>query len=363
MTIQGNEFSKNQELLFHLAKVLIPLSEKVAFKVPSLSQHLFIPPPPTEGGAIRHSVRSLKSSNQADEEIKDWIDAIKKIAQESSSDAPKSGKADAPTPPQTERAKEPPAQPLAKNGNQSKVLVDQVRIAMQVLSSIPATENNKGFRDFIKKLKPMLDSIIEAVGKGESTSENGSSSFAKTPFPATPLKAPAVHKKEIPLPFPREKETAKERKEAFKASVSSTSSLSTQKKVAQSESDSPHLNPEAKKSSFRSNKKEEAAPLAEDRHPSPPEVMRRKREASQPESPSSKPEPKENPPLDLLKRRGAAAESEPDSRPNLLRTDRPPSSLPYTPQQLAPPSPKPKKKRKTFWFRDEEEEEEREEKR
>lgn len=349
MIIEPNEFFlRNQALLFQLAQILIPLSEQVARKVPTLSQHLFVPPSLKEENSLRHSTRTLKVLGQIEGDVRKLIDSIESEPLDRASKETIKN----PSQNQSRETKKDQTPPQAKNLDQNRILIDQVRVAMQTLYSIPATESSKGFRDFLKKLKPTLDSLIDLVGRSEMTAASDNETFSSDKkvkdFPS--LK-PSQTKKNFLFPHAGERES--EKSEKIRSSVSVQVQPARAQKPTRSESLSSHSAPKKTSPVYQKEKGNEKPQLASEHH----DGRLKTKELSEK---STFPSAQKQLTIHGLRKKESAVESEQESRPG-PRLDRPtPTSIPF-PTQLVPATRHPKRKRKTFWFRDEEGEEDEEE--
>lgn len=340
MNIEQSEFLRNQMLLLQLAQLLIPLSEQVVQKVPTLSRHLFVPPLATEENSLRNSSLTLKVLSKIEGDVRKFIDSIgSKTSICSNDEAP-----EALVRPKEGKNKQPALD--SKTSDENRILIDKVLVAIQALTSIPVLEHNKGFRDILKKLKPTLDSLIETVGKSEMPSSSGNRAFRsqKRANALLPSKPPQTNKNiQFPHKEIRESETGQKAKPHTTIQVLPSKSG----KTANSESNFDLFS--FVKSTLDTQKKrgKNSSARAEEKQ-YPPIKLKEFLEKSTPVSPR-KIAPR------TATNKEATVEAEPQSRPNQRLDKTTLTSFPFPPQPF--PATKPlKKKRKTFWFREEEEE-------
>lgn len=166
MGLSHLEWNRAQDLLLKLVQVLTPLTEQSLPTAYILNQRFFAPPRPSEELNIRHPVTLLSSLHK---EVEKMIGEIpvgeKKEGSVEAKSEPKEGS------------------PLAK---QAKRLIDQVQEAIGKLchSSNIKDPKEEPLREALKRLKPNLEKIIEAVNhEGMHSSDDGLPSPFRYPVP------------------------------------------------------------------------------------------------------------------------------------------------------------------------------------
>lgn len=143
MEISRSEWLKAQGLLVQLVRVLTPLTQQEEGLLSLFPQKLSL-----EEKSFSHSVRLLSTLQTAKKEMEQWVQEEIPVASSE------------------------PNRSLPVRG-QAQRLIDQVRTAIQNLSSFANLEHPKvaPFRDAIKKLKPLIDELIESVSRGDAAEE------------------------------------------------------------------------------------------------------------------------------------------------------------------------------------------------
>ena len=249
MDIQLNEGSGMRELLDRLLQALTPLAQGTygteEKKISSFSQRLFIPPPSSLNipQPFRHAVRILDTLQK---QMGKWIERFPSDEEGESSSVQKSSprapleevpledKAASskqnetpskPTTPLFSTPREVPQSPISKPPRESsstpmqkpvqvqaKALIVQVRQAIEQLSIPSHLSDSKQVtttRELVKKLKPLIDDLIEVVGKTEKQVMNSNTHSFQEKTPLSIRQQPAPNK-EIPLPFQQPKRTSVE---------------------------------------------------------------------------------------------------------------------------------------------------------
>jgi hypothetical protein len=195
MDIQPTEWSRAQELLVRLVQVLTPIVQQGSGEgISSFSRSLFVPPEPL--ATFPFSVRLLKVLTQAQSQMSQWIEEAK----EESAPQQKSPLVPAPSP-----KREVPFAPIFSQKpaqGRAKELIIQVRQAIRTLATFSTVENPKPppFREVMRKLKPLIDDLIETVGKTDMHSSDDWASPNRKAVPI-PARQEQIFPKRIPLPF------------------------------------------------------------------------------------------------------------------------------------------------------------------
>lgn len=226
----SNEWIQARDLLLSLAQALAPIAGESSplFKAGgslSLHQRLFIPHlgQPGTASSIRHPVRLLTALHSAREGIEELLDklppqeaaeAISHPSDEKSTEKPifekakpaeaqreneVSSKSGAPAGEKIWMGKKPNQPPTV--ANQAQKLVDQVRVAIRTLSTSYVFSNPQAapLKDVFERLRPLVEEMIAAVGKGDMpSSDSGSASPFRLPLPISPREH--LLKKQIPFP-------------------------------------------------------------------------------------------------------------------------------------------------------------------
>ena len=244
MNLNPAEWTRAQELLLRLVDVLGPIAQKQN----SLfgTQRLFFPFSHsslfTDAGPIRFGARLLTDLTDAKKEVEEWIgklpihaaeEAIEPTAETNSkpfsspaetSNVEKSGVAPTALSPSKKELDSSLIKELRKSSStpeknspvetQAQKLVEQVRSAILSLSSSSFLVDPKAgpLRDALKRLKPLIDQLIDAVSQeGMHLAGDGLPQAAR--FKAAPSERETLLKRLIP--FPQEnRETQENRRSA-----------------------------------------------------------------------------------------------------------------------------------------------------
>lgn len=164
MNLNRVEWSRAQDLLLKLVQILTPLTDQEA-SAPSLflTKRFFVPPLPLESESFhfRHPVCLLSTLHSVQKQVTQWIDEEFSFPEERTSSAPE--KRETPIPPFREKST---AAPLSI---QAKRLIDQVHDAIGKLCTSVNIKDPKEepLKQALRRLKPSLDQIVEAVSKDE----------------------------------------------------------------------------------------------------------------------------------------------------------------------------------------------------
>lgn len=226
----SNEWIQARDLLLSLAQALAPIAGESSplFKAGgslSLHQRLFIPHlgQPGTASSFRHPVRLLTALHSAREGIEELLDKLppaeKAEPASNSSDEQSTEKPifEKTKPAEAQRENEVSAKSGAPAGekiwvgkkpnqpptvaNQAQKLVDQVRVAIRSLSSsyVFSNPHEAPLKDVFERLKPLVEEMIAAVGRGDMpSSDSGSASPFRLPLPISPREH--LLKKQVPFP-------------------------------------------------------------------------------------------------------------------------------------------------------------------
>lgn len=157
MNLTPVEWSKAQGLLIKLVQTLAPLTDG---SIPSsfLNRRFFIPPA-NEGSlsVFKHPVRLLTTLHSVQKQVAELIGESPSQEKALSSTNPPQAKSE-------QKEAQRPFTPLAK---QAKNLIDQVQEAIAKLTSSSYVKDpgEAPLRDTLRRLKPHLDRIIEALAQ------------------------------------------------------------------------------------------------------------------------------------------------------------------------------------------------------
>jgi hypothetical protein len=425
MEIPANDWARAQELLVKLVQILTPFAEQgAAPKEPPLatpfSQRLFIPPLPQkkeEKTRFPFDVKLLTTLRLAEREMARWIETpapreepLIETKQETERIFTKSREESLPqplppkeTPPKETAApavrplplrpegRPVPPPPRRENGpihkpareeerklvqTHAQKIVVQVRAAIQTLSQFSQLEDPKAapFKEVMKKLKPLIDELIEAVGRGEQHAADDEA----LPF-SRAVRLPPKQQKAIPKPISMP-ETAWPRREKPKETKEPKKPQPIHHRPSEKKESIPFFQSEKKETAptfqnrgeerpFLQTREEKRVeePLAAVREESKPLVPMEKRETKRESPPRPNFEPREAPkPIPPTKEKATPPVYPSESReaPPKKESERTApferislSAAPFIPQIPASFANQKKSKKKGFWFRDEEEEE------
>ena len=235
---------------------------------------------------------------------------------------------------------------------QAQKLLIQVRGAIQSLSSSLILNDPKRvpFREAIRKLKPLVDELVEAVGRGDMHSGDEDSPFSKEGRISPLGKRPLVPSKQLPLPLsPWVREKRQETLKARDVAPSSRKEGAVERSASQiGDSRRPSLSgprPDPDPAGMASSKRasqtggesvQKGVPSQAASIRQPPLPVESTISSGRGKAPSED------------KERISPAHSERNFLPG----------GPYSPQMQASPVEKSKKKRKSLWTREEDEDEE-----
>ena len=230
MATNSVEWIQARDLLLSLAQALAPIAgeNSPGFKgsgALSLHQRLFIPRLVHGDAAstFRHPVRLLTALHSAREGIEELLDKLPAEASAVSKPANKQSTEksifEKRQPVEVEQEQEAPLKSGVPGGdkiwmgkkpnqtptvaNQAQKLVDQVRASIRTLSTsyVFSNPHEAPLKDVFEKLKPLVEEMIAAVGRGEMpSSDSGSASAFRLPLP--PSSREQMFKKQIPFPKP-----------------------------------------------------------------------------------------------------------------------------------------------------------------
>lgn len=239
MTANSVEWIQARDLLLSLAQALAPIAGENSslFKAGSalsLHQRLFIPRlgPPGSESSFRHPVRLLTALHSAQKGIEELLDklpaeggskTISNPSEKQSTEKPifekkessfeeRKKEASSKTASEGEKiwmGKKPNQPPTV--ANQAQKLVDQVRVAIRTLSNsyVFSNPHEAPLKDVFERLKPLVEEMIAAVGRGDMpSSDSGSASAFRLPLPLSPREH--LLKKQIPFPKAESSASSKE---------------------------------------------------------------------------------------------------------------------------------------------------------
>ncbi len=232
MTANSIEWIQARDLLLSLAQALAPITGEISplFKTGSaLSLHhkLFIPRlgEPSAASPFRHPVRLLTALHSAREGIEELLDKLpaegtaKTVLSPSDKQSTEKPIFEKRQPVEVEQEQEAPLKSGVPGGdkiwlgkkpnqtptvaNQAQKLVDQVRASIRTLSTsyVFSNPHEAPLKDVFEKLKPLVEEMIAAVGRGDMpSSDSGSASAFRLPLPLSSREQ--LFKKQIPFPKP-----------------------------------------------------------------------------------------------------------------------------------------------------------------
>lgn len=359
MEIKLNESSGMQELLARLLQVLTPLVKGDEEKeISSLSRRLFIPPAPSEReSSFRYPVRLLPVLQQAQKQMGHWIERFSSEKENPRSQSQEKSPALEPnkpkhSPQETQRLAE--RKDLTPLQGQARQLIAQVRQAIQLLSTASNLQEDSKqapFREAIKKLKPLIDDLIETVGRGDMHSADDDDAL-----PPRKSVRIAIHqrllRKQIPLPFRERTMTPpKERSEQLRQQP--TEKRPVEKREERGGDISRKSEPQSTSSKEQPIQVHETKP----RFSTPKQGIQEEKAPFPPPPFAPKPPSSVTPPFPFGGRPLPSDEGEPmKSSPRFDRISLP--GAPYFPQATSSNPIKAKKKGKNFWERQPEEDDE-----
>ncbi len=135
------EWPRAQELLLKLVQNLVPLTDRQTAPSVFLSRRFFIPSANETHSLLRYSVQLLTTLHAVQKQVEKWVGEVEKAPEES-------------------------ALPVAK---QAQKLIDQVQDAIGnlVTSSNIKAPKEETLRETLKRLKPNIDRVVEALAHEE----------------------------------------------------------------------------------------------------------------------------------------------------------------------------------------------------